>query len=221
MMSIIQNNINFPMLIMVPIRNFGNYKKTTCKTDFMGNKTSEKIEYSNKNTEIKYSNKKTEFMGKRFDNERNNESLINVIVILINAGIKEWNSNPILRKKVIDTTIVILDSFKQILIGPSSDKKNQYERVENYEQEKRILDNTFSSGSTNIKIAEKLGIKKFPASSHEILGLVINHSKDDLKEQYYKLAKKWHPDNTQDSKELHTLIFNEIKNAYDNLKNKK
>lgn len=139
---------------------------------------------------------------------------------LISAGVKEWNTNPVLRSKIRETTYAFLDNFKRICIGPPSEEKEQYKRIDSYEDKQRLLlTSGFENGITYTKISKALGLKKFPAKPHEILGLTNEkHPTKEVKEKYHELAQKWHPDHASEKeRDLHNLIFAEIKAAYNHM----
>ena len=54
-------------------------------------------------------------------------------------------------------------------------------------------------------------------NDYVILGLQSNASKVDIKIQYKKLMRKYHPDLTKDKKDEYTELAKKINGAYDNL----
>ena len=54
----------------------------------------------------------------------------------------------------------------------------------------------------------------FSKRDFEILGVSRNASEKEIKEAFYKLAKKYHPDNNKDDKDA-VKKFQEISNAYE------
>ena len=51
--------------------------------------------------------------------------------------------------------------------------------------------------------------------NHEILGVANNANEKEIKEAFYKLAKKYHPDNNPPGDESALKKFQEISNAYE------
>jgi len=55
-------------------------------------------------------------------------------------------------------------------------------------------------------------------NAYEVLGISKNANPREIKKAFRNLAKKYHPDLTQDKKDEHKIIFQKINNAYKRLK---
>ena len=128
MLPLITKNIKPYKFYTIPIR-WKHYKKTIHHQDFMGNKTSQTIEWDAK-----------KFPNVPPPNQQENMMLfLKSATAFINTVVKEWNSNPQLREKVRETTYSILDKIKRLSIGPPPAEKEQYRRIEIYNSEQRLL----------------------------------------------------------------------------------
>ena len=59
-----------------------------------------------------------------------------------------------------------------------------------------------------------------PVSYYDILQVTQNASDADIRRAYYKLAKRFHPDQNKDERKLAELRIRLINEAYENLKTK-
>lgn len=78
---------------------------------------------------------------------------------------------------------------------------------------KSVMQNANSISKRYINVTATLKMSK---NYYDILGIPRNSSQKQIKDAYYKLAMKHHPDKNQG---IHTERFREIKEAYDVLSN--
>ena len=210
---------------------WAHFKKKTIEEDFIGNKKVSTVEWHEEKTRwnspghshVQIKPTKLSTTPNKADQLQAQIMLLNSIAQLIGAAVKEWNSNPRLRKAVDQTAITMVEATRRFFIGPPVHVKEQYQRIETFEALKRetlLLPHAFQNGSTHTKIAQALNLKAFPAPAHEILGVGRNATSEEIKAKYHLLAKKWHPDTVTDTadKELHSLIFTEVTIASNHLK---
>jgi len=97
-------------------------------------------------------------------------------------------------------------------------EKKEQQQKKSYQksnQQKSYQQNKKTNSSNN---EQKTYSRWDSPNAYEVLGVSKNANPREIKKAFINLAKKYHPDLTQDKKDEHKIIFQKINNAYKRLK---
>jgi hypothetical protein len=107
------------------------------------------------------------------------------------------------------------DYFKNKQDKNSSHNKKQSEQKQEKKQQQQKKKYQKTDQENNYQ--QKTYSRWDSTNPYEVLGISKNANPKEIKKAFRNLAKKYHPDLTQDKKDEHKIIFQKINNAYKKL----